>query len=116
MRLRYRTTRPLALAAALSFLAPPAGAASDVAKGKKKFDGICAQCHRLDGEGMPGMGMDLRKAPLVVNGSVGAIAKFIATGHRPTTEFPLGMPPNGGESLTETDRANIAAYLKTLTK
>lgn len=97
-------------------LANAAHAAGDVANGKKKFDGICVQCHRADAEGMPGMGKDLVDAPLVKNGSVGAIAKFIATGHPPTKDFPLGMPANGGESLSDADRTDIAAYLKTLAK
>lgn len=109
--------RRLALAtliAAAVLAARPAPAAPDLENGKKKFDGLCVQCHRADAEGMPGMGMDLRTAPLVTKGSVDAIAKFIATGHPPTKEFPLGMPPNGGESLTDADRSDIAAYLKSL--
>ncbi len=112
MKLRSRAAHASALVAALPLVA--AAAAPDVAKGKKKFEGICVQCHRADAEGMPGMGMDLRTAPLVRAGSVGAIAKFIATGHTPTEKFPLGMPPDGGESLSDADRADIAAYLKTL--
>ena len=100
----------------LCSLGGPAGAAPDVAAGKAKFEGICVQCHRSDGSGMPGMGMDLRTAPLVKSGSLEAIAKFIASGHGPTAEFSLGMPPNGGESLSQSERMNIAAYLKTLTK
>lgn len=105
-----------ALAAAVLLAAAPASAAPDVANGKKKFDGICVQCHRADAEGMPGMGKDLVDAPLIKTGSVGAIAKFIATGHPPTKDFPLGMPANGGESLSDAERTDIAAYLKTLAK
>ncbi len=101
---------------ALLFATSAAAAAPDVASGKKKFDGLCVQCHRADAEGMNGMGMDLQTAPLVKDGSLAAIAKFIATGHTPTKEFPLGMPPNGGESLSDADRTDIAAYLKTLAK
>jgi len=112
-----RVTNPtFALVAALLFAAAPADAAPDVANGKKKFDGMCVQCHRADAEGMPGMGKDLVDAPLIKTGSVGAIAKFIATGHPPTKDYPLGMPPNGGESLGDADRTDIAAYLKTLAK
>ena len=107
-----------AMVAVWALLACSSGAAwaaeANLANGKKKFDGICIQCHREDAEGMPGMGMNLHKAPLVQKGSVGAIAKFIATGHPPTKDFPLGMPPNGGESLSDADRTDIAAYLKSL--
>lgn len=113
-------TRPLlrsaVLAAALLSAPALAAADTDLENGKKKFDGLCAQCHKTDGEGTPGMGMDLRTAPLVKNGSTGAIAKFIATGHPPTREFPLGMPADGGEDLDQKDRTDIAAYLKTLAK
>ena len=65
---------------------------------------------------MNGMGMNLTTAELVKTGSVAAIAKFIDMGHPPTKGYPLGMPPNGGESLTDADRTDIAAYLKTLAK
>ena len=100
----------------LSTAAPPGWAAPDIAAGKARFEGICVQCHRTDAAGVPGMGMNLRTAPLVKSGSLEAIAKFIASGHTPTKEFSLGMPPNGGESLTQAERLNIAAYLKTLAK
>lgn len=116
MKRRSRVALALALLAATPPITADAGAGPDVAKGKKTFEGLCAQCHRADAEGMPGMGMDLRTAPLVRNGSVGAIAKFIATGHPPTEKFPLGMPPDGGESLGDADRTDVAAYLKTLVK
>ena len=104
----------VALLAAGVLLAPSARAAPDTTAGKKKFDGLCIQCHRADARGVPGMGMDLTNATLVRSGSLGAIAKFIKSGHAPTKEFSLGMPPNGGESLSPSDRENIAAYLKSL--
>ncbi len=110
------TTFMSSLVVALASTVAPAWADADLANGKKHFEGICAQCHRTDAEGIQGMGVNLREAPLVKNGSPGAIAKFIATGHGPTKEFPLGMPAGGGESLSATDRTDIAAYLKGLTK
>ena len=105
-----------ALFAAWLILAPRAQAQTDIPAGKKKFDGLCIQCHRTDARGVPGMGMDLTQAPLVKSGSLAAIARFIQSGHLPTKEFSLGMPPNGGESLSNADRENIAAYLKSLAR
>ena len=95
----------------------PSMAAPDAAAGKVKFQkSICVQCHGLEAQGMAGMGMDLRTAPLIKAGQASAIEKFIASGHRGTDQYPGGMPPNGGIQLTQEDRANIAAWLLTLAK
>lgn len=91
--------------------------ASDAAAGKTKFQkSICVQCHGLEAQGMDGMGMDLRSAPLIKAGKADAIEKFIANGHRGTNQYPGGMPPNGGINLSAGDRANITAWLLTLAK
>ena len=101
-------------AAGISIAATAAWAGGDPAEGKKKFDGMCVQCHRSDAQGVPGMGMDLRDAPLIRTGTEAQIADFIAEGHKPTAEYSLGMPPNGGEDLNAELRLDIAAYLKSL--
>jgi mono/diheme cytochrome c family protein len=102
----------------LSLLQPnPAAGAPDAAAGKTKFQkSICVQCHGLEAQGMAGMGMDLRSAPLIRAGKAEAIDKFIENGHRGTNQYPGGMPPNGGISLSASDRANITAWLLTLAK
>jgi len=106
----------LALGPALLCPAEAAGAA-DADVGKAKFQkSICVQCHGLEAQGMAGMGMDLRHAPLIKSGNASAIEKFIENGHRGTSQYPGGMPPNGGIRLTTADRANIAAWLLSLAK
>ena len=93
------------------------GGAADVAAGKTKFQkSICVQCHGLEAQGMQGMGMDLRAAPLIKAGNAAAIETFIETGHRATATYPGGMPPNGGTALTTADRTNITAWLLSLAK
>lgn len=97
--------------------AQPASGEVDAAAGARKFHAsICVQCHGQNAQGVPGMGMDLREAPLVRAAQPEAVAAFIARGHRGTNEFPGGMPANGGTSLTQQDRENIAAWLVTLPK
>ena len=91
--------------------------AADAAAGKAKFQkSICVQCHGLEAQGMAGMGMDLRTAPLIKTGNTSAIENFIENGHRGTNQYPGGMPPNGGIQLTDADRANITAWLLSLAK
>ena len=105
---------------AVGLIILPAGqdaGAADPEAGKTKFQkSICVQCHGLEAQGMTAMGMDLRTAPLIKAGNASAIEKFIRTGHRGTNQYPGGMPANGGISLTDADRANIAAWLLTLAK
>ena len=116
MNLRNILAGLVALVSALLATAQTTRAA-DPDAGKAKFQkSICVQCHGLEAQGMAGMGMDLRTAPLIKAGSASAIENFIRTGHRSTDKYPGGMPPNGGISLTDTDRANIAAWLLTLAK
>lgn len=92
-------------------------AAGDAKAGAAKFRAsICVQCHGLEGQGVRTMGLDLRTAPLIRAGNPAAVAAFIASGHGATNKFPAGMPPDGGTSLTEEDRENIAAWLVTLPK
>ena len=92
-------------------------AAGDAATGAKKFrSSICVQCHGVNAQGVRSMGMNLHDAPLIRAGKADAIAAFIARGHRATNEFPGGMPADGGTSLTQQDRENIAAWLVTLPK
>ena len=102
----------------LALLSPmEANGAADAAAGKAKFQkSICAQCHGLEAQGMAGMGMDLRTAPLIKSGNASAIENFIENGHRGTSQYPSGMPPNGGIQLTAADRANITAWLLSLAK
>ena len=113
-----KKTLSIVLALGPALLGPTeAKGAADAAAGKTKFQkSICVQCHGLEAQGMAGMGMDMRNAPLIKSGNASAIEKFIDNGHRGTSQYPGGMPPDGGIRLTAADRANIAAWLISLAK
>ena len=90
----------------------PAGIA---ARGQQAFSGMCAECHGLEAQGIPSMGMDLRTSDFVQRASTAQLIRFIRTGHRPTNRFPGGMPEDGGDpSLSDQQLADIAAWLKSL--
>ena len=88
------------------------GAAGDAAKGKAAFEENCSVCHNADsterkmGPGLKGL---FKKAKLDSNGkapSDGTVIEKINEGGN-------GMPPYK-DTLTDAERANIIAYLKSL--
>lgn len=95
--------------------AGPVPATGDPARGAAAFAGMCAQCHGLEAQGIPGMGMDLRGSVFVRRSTLAEIARFVRDGHAPTAAFPGGMPEDGGDpSLTPRQLADIGAWLKSL--
>ncbi len=116
--MNLKQTLSIVVALGPALLSPvQANGAAETAAGKAKFQkSICVQCHGLEAQGMAGMGMNLRTAPLIKSGNASAIEKFIENGHRGTSQYPGGMPPDGGIRLTAADRANITAWLLSLAK
>src|SRR5436309_942545 len=106
-----KKTQYLATAMALLFGSVSLHAAGDAAKGKEVFE-QCSVCHNADstekkmGPGLKG----LFKKP-----------KMDSTGKPPTDANVLGKINDGGngmpaykEMLTDAEKANLIAYLKTL--
>jgi len=118
--------RGLRLAAgvlALSLAACGGGAATDApsgdaARGQTLFMGTCSACHGPDAKGVAGLGKDLTTSTFVAGKSDAELVEFVKTG-RPTGD-PLNttgvdMPPRGGNpALSDTDLADIVAYIRTI--
>jgi cytochrome c2 len=103
----------LAIAATILLASAPMQAQKkgDAAKGKEVFD-QCAMCHNADstekkmGPGLKGL---FKKAKLDSNGKPVSDANVI----QKINEGGNGMPPYK-DSLSDDERANLIAYLKTL--
>jgi disulfide bond formation protein DsbB len=96
------------------------GPSGDPVAGQTAFQGTCASCHGLDAKGMPSLGKDLTTSQFVKDKTDADLIAFVKQG-RPTSD-PLNttgvdMPPKGGNpALSDTDLANIVAYLRSVNK
>lgn len=98
--------------------APPAPALApgDPRKGREVFLGTCASCHGQVGQGMPGLGRDIRDSEFIQTKSEAELVKFLQVGRMPGD--PLNttgkmMPARGGNpAITDQDLADIASWMK----
>ncbi len=88
----------------------PPGGQANAAVGAPIFLQHCTTCHGVQGEGVDGP--PLRNSQFVQSTGDSGVFQVIANG-RPGTKMPAWLQPNGGP-LTETDIADIIAYLHTL--
>lgn len=95
---------------------PPGATAEQVALGDRIFhgqvaDGTCAGCHGSNGKGSP-VGPDLTTGKwLWSDGSLAAITDTIRKGVPQPKEYGSPMPPLGGSRLSESEVADVAAYV-----
>lgn len=110
----------LALIVAMAMKEPPVPAPprGDAARGKTLYIQSCLSCHGATGQGMPMQGGDIVHSDWVMKRTDLQIAEFIKVGRQPDdpeSTMQLLMPPNGGNfQLTDKDRLDIVAYLRTL--
>jgi mono/diheme cytochrome c family protein len=84
-------------------------------QGQQLFQKTCVECHGVEAQGIPHMGMDLRNNDFVAKNTVADVIKYIRSGHGPTRQFPSGMPPGGfSPDATDQQLADIVAWLKSL--
>lgn len=96
------------------------GSSAAAERGKQHFATVCATCHGQSGEGVQGLGKTLQASEWLKNHSDEEFAKLILEGRpadHPENTTKVAMPPKGGSpGLTETDVADIVAYVRTLQK
>ena len=99
---------------------PASGSSGDAAAGKTLFEGTCSACHGMDAKGLPNLGVDLTTSTFVKSKSDTDLVAFLKVGRPgtdPASRTQRTMPPKGGnDTFTDTDLANIVAYLRTLQK
>jgi mono/diheme cytochrome c family protein len=96
----------------------PAVARGDALRGKTLYIQSCLSCHGPTGAGMPMQGGDIVHSDFVMKHTDQEVADMIKKGRQPDdpdSTMQLLMPPNGGNfQLTDKDRLDIVAYLRTL--
>ncbi len=85
-------------------------------KGRGLYRGTCASCHGPAGQGMPGLGKDMRNSKFIQERQEPELVEFLKAGRLPTDPLSTTgrlMPPRGGNpALTDQDLADIAAFVK----
>ena len=90
----------------------------DVANGETVYSSTCAVCHARDAVGIPGLGKPLVGSDFVDTISDASLVSFISQGRSsddPENTTGIPMPAKGGNpALTDTDLADVVAYLRFL--
>jgi disulfide bond formation protein DsbB len=86
--------------------------------GKEKFTATCSACHGMAGEGIPGLGKDMRTSQFIAGKTDQELVKFIKVGRDPSDPLNttgVAMPPKGGNpALNDDDLYDIVSYIRTL--
>lgn len=89
-------------------------------KGKQFFNQSCANCHGMNGQGVPNLGADLQTSKLVATSPDSRLVSLIENGvpaTSPINKSHIPMPPKGANpSLTTQDIHDIVAYVRQLQK
>ncbi len=103
--------------------ASPAGQSTeapegDATAGEPLYTGSCSACHAPGGVGVDGLGKPIVGSKFVASLSDQELVDFIKSGRStsdPANTTGIDMPPKGGNpSLSDSDIADIAAYLRTI--
>jgi cytochrome c oxidase subunit 3 len=85
-------------------------------KGRPLFRGTCASCHGPGGQGMPGLGKDMRNSAFIAEREDMALVDFLKVGRMPTDPSNSTgklMPPRGGNTaLSDQDLMDIVAFVR----
>ena len=76
-------------------------------QGQEVFGDICAQCHRLNGEGLPGTFPALNKNPFVV-GDLKPVITTVLNGRK----GKLGQMPTWKDKLSDQEIAAAVTYIR----
>jgi len=98
--------------------AAPAGDPAAIEAGASAFAGSCSACHGPEALGVDGLGKNLVGTDFIQAQSAEELVAFISVGRPsddPANTTGIAMLPKGGNpSLSDTDLANIVAWLKSL--
>ena len=98
----------------------PATGQGDPVKGEQLFTVTCAACHGPKGEGVPGLGKDMRASSFIASQTDAQLLEFIKKGRDasdPANTTGVAMPPKGGNpALTDEQLLDIIAYMRKLQK
>ena len=90
----------------------------DPRAGKEKFTATCSACHGPAGEGIPGLGKDMKTSQFIAGKTDQELVEFIKVGRDPSDPLNttgVAMPPKGGNpALDNDDLYDIVSYMRTL--
>ncbi len=90
----------------------------DPLAGKEKFTATCSACHGPTGEGIPGLGKDMKTSQFIAGKTDHELVEFIKVGRDPSDPLNttgVAMPPKGGNpALSNDDLYDIVSYIRTL--
>jgi len=83
------------------------GADQSTQEGRKLFENTCADCHRLNGQGLPAQFPALDKNPFVV-GDPNQVIDTVLNGRK----GKLGQMPSWKETFKDQELASILTYIR----
>jgi disulfide bond formation protein DsbB len=90
----------------------------DAANGEALYNGSCMACHGPGGEGIEGLGKPWVGSDFINGSSDAEMITFLQVGRAsddPLNSTGIAMLPRGGNpSLTDSDLADLVAYMRTL--
>ena len=92
----------------------------DATSGEKAYQASCVACHGPDAKGVQGLGKSLHPSDseFIRSLSNEELVEFIKTGRQPdnpANTTGIAMPPKGGNpAISDTDLANIVAWIRSL--
>lgn len=90
----------------------------DPLAGKEKFTVTCSACHGPLGEGIPGLGKDMKTSKFIADRTDKELVEFIKVGRDPSDPLNttgVAMPPKGGNpALNDDDLYNIVSYIRVI--
>lgn len=97
---------------------PAPDAPTEAIHGQELVDQSCTACHGQNYEGVSGLGASFIDNAFIQDHSDAELVAFIKEGRlgdAPDNDSGVAMPPYGGNPrLTDSDLADIAAFLRTL--
>jgi len=98
--------------------APQMVAQGNAEEGKTLFASTCGACHGPNGEGVQGLGKDMRNSEFIASKSDEELLAFVKQGRPigdPLNTTGVDMPPKGGNpALTDEQLYDIVAFMRSI--
>jgi disulfide bond formation protein DsbB len=94
------------------------GSQGDAVRGQQLYTTTCAACHGPNGEGVQGLGKDMRHSEFIASLSDEELLAFLKVGRDmsdPLNTTGVAMPPKGGNpALSDEQMLDIIAFMRSI--